>query len=76
MKLLLALLAHRTKNPYVHLAFGGLLFLVAGAIPYVGGVVKLVVVLTAIGSVAVTRAAGLLPAKLRGASPYRDAAST
>lgn len=68
-----ALLAHRTKNPYVHLACGGLLFLVSGAIPYVDGLVTLVVVLTAIGSVVATRAAGLLPAKLRGGTPYRDA---
>lgn len=64
-----ALLAHRTKNPYVHLAFGGLLFLLSGAIPYVDGLVTLVVVLTAVGSVVSTRAAGLLPAKLRGAAP-------
>jgi hypothetical protein len=71
-----ALLAHRTKNPYVHLACGALLFLVSGAIPFVDGLVTLVVVLTAIGSVVSTRAAGLLPAKLRGGSPYRDAPAT
>lgn len=71
-----ALLAHRTKSPYVHLAVGGLLFLVAGSIPWIGGLVKLAVVLTAIGSVVATRGAGLLPAKNRPASPYRDRAVT
>jgi hypothetical protein len=65
-----ALLAHRTKNPYVHLAFGGLLFLVAGAIPFVGGFVKAAVILTALGSLVATRGAGLIPTKLRG-GPYR-----
>ncbi|APR84638.1 Hypothetical protein A7982_09987 [Minicystis rosea] len=69
-----ALLAHRTKNPYVHLAVGGLLFLVAGAIPFVGSLVKLAVILTALGSVVATRAAGLLPARLRGASSQREPA--
>jgi hypothetical protein len=71
-----ALLAHRTKNPYVHLAAGGLLLLVVGALPFLGGLVKLAVLFTAIGSVAATRAAGMLPAKLRGGSPYRDAPVT
>jgi cytoskeletal protein CcmA (bactofilin family) len=64
------LLGHRTKNPYVHLAFGGLLFLVVGAIPFVGGFIRLAVILTAFGSLVATRAAGFVPAKLRG-SPYR-----
>jgi hypothetical protein len=68
-----ALLAHRTKNPYVHLAFGGLLFLVAGAIPFIGGFVKLAVILTALGSLIATRGAGIIPTKLRGA-PYRTSA--
>ena len=67
-----ALLAHRTKNPYVHLAFGGLLFLIAGAIPFVGTLVKLAVFLTALGSVAATRAAGLLPTRLRDAGSNRE----
>jgi cytoskeletal protein CcmA (bactofilin family) len=67
-----ALLAHRTKNPYVHLAFGGLLLLLVGAIPFVGGFVKAAVVLTAFGSLVGTRAAGLIPERLRGGStPYR-----
>jgi hypothetical protein len=66
-----ALLAHRTKNPYVHLAFGGLLFLIAGAIPFVGGFVKVAVVLTAFGALVGTRAAGVIPERLRRSTPYR-----
>jgi hypothetical protein len=69
-----ALLGHRTKNPYVHLAFGGLIFLVLGAIPVVGGLVWLAVVFTALGSFVATRAAGFFPARSRGGSPYRTAA--
>jgi hypothetical protein len=68
-----ALLSHRTKNPYVHLACGGLIFLVAGAIPFVGWLVKLVVILTALGSVVATRGAGLVPLKGRFGHPYRQA---
>jgi uncharacterized membrane protein len=72
-----ALLGHRTKNPYVHLAFGALLFLVAGAIPVLGGLVKLAVLFTAIGSVVATRAAGLMPRRFGGVgNPYRDAPVT
>jgi hypothetical protein len=70
-----ALLGHRTRNPYVHLAFGGLVFLVTGAIPHLGDLVKIAVFVTALGAVVATRAAGLLPVK-RGASPYRDAPVT
>ena len=71
-----ALLGHRTRSPYVHLACGGLLFLLVGAIPFVGGLVKLAVILTAFGSVVATRAAGLVPARARSATPYRDAPVT
>lgn len=68
-----ALLGHRTKNPYVHLAVGCAAFLLLGAIPFVGGFVKAVVVLSAIGTVAATRGAGLFPEKSRPVgSPYRD----
>lgn len=71
-----ALLGHRTRSPYVHLACGGLLFLLVGAIPFVGGLVKTAVILTAFGSVVATRAAGLVPARSRAATPYRDAPVT
>ena len=69
-----ALLAHRTKNPYVYLACGGLLFLIAGAIPFVGGLVKVAVVLTALGSAVATRGAGLVPPRVRFGAPYRASA--
>jgi hypothetical protein len=69
-----ALLAHRTKNPYVHLALGGAIFLVAGALPVVGGPIKLVVLLTGLGTVVATRAAGLIPVRGLGGSPYRQSA--
>jgi hypothetical protein len=60
-----ALLNHRTKNPYVHLAAGCLLLLVLGVIPFVGGVVHTLVLLAGVGAVVSTRAGGLL--RRRGA---------
>jgi len=72
-----ALLGHRTRNPYVHLACGGLLFVLASAIPKVGGLVDLVVGFTAFGALVITRGAGLVPLKGRfTGSPYRDAGTT
>jgi hypothetical protein len=72
-----ALLAHRTKNPYVHLAFGALIFLVASAVPFIGPLVKLSAVLIALGSVVATRAAGLAVRRPPSVgSPYRDAEVT
>ncbi len=70
-----AVLNHRTKNPYVHLAFGCLVYLISGAIPVVGGIVTIAVVFTAIGSLVATRCAGLIPAgkNAPSGSPYRDA---
>jgi hypothetical protein len=68
-----ALLGHKTKNPYVHLAFGCLLFMLLGAIPFVGNFVVVAAILVGIGSVAATRAAGLIPTKNRSTgTPYRD----
>jgi hypothetical protein len=77
-----ALLGHRTKNAYVHLAVGCALFLILGAIPYVGGFITAAVVLVSIGSLVSTRAAGLIPTKRNGtqvnggAVPYRSADTT
>lgn len=73
-----ALLAHRTKNPYVHLACGGLIFVLVGAIPKVGGLINLLVGFTAFGALVMTRGAGLVPMTLKGrfGSPYRDADAT
>jgi hypothetical protein len=68
-----ALLGHKTKNPYVHLAFGCLLFMLVDAIPFVGGFLTAAMILAGIGSVAATRGAGLIPGKNRPTgTPYRD----
>jgi hypothetical protein len=70
-----ALLAHKTKNSYVHLAFGCLLFMLVGAVPFVGTFLTVALILAGIGSVAATRGAGLIPTKNRPTgTPYRDAA--
>jgi hypothetical protein len=70
-----ALLGHRTKNPYLHLALGCSLFLVLGSIPYLGGFITAGVVLTGMGALVATRGAGLFPSKPNGNSshPYRTA---
>jgi hypothetical protein len=68
------LLGHKTKNPYVHLAFGCVLFMFVGAVPFVGNFVMAAALLTGIGSVVATRAAGLLQTRNRSSgTPYRDA---
>ena len=70
-----ALLRHKTQNTYVHLGAGCLLFLVASSLPFVGPFVTAAVVLTGIGIVIATRAAGFLPERKKvPAGPYRTAA--
>ncbi len=54
-----AVLGHKTQNPYLHLLFGCAVFLILGAIPYVGGLVTFVVVMIAIGVLVSTRLGGL-----------------
>jgi hypothetical protein len=61
-----ALLRHRTPNPYVHLALGCTLFLVAKALPLVGHIVFFVVLLLGFGAIVGTRAAGLIPGRTKG----------
>jgi hypothetical protein len=39
----------------------------------IGGLVKLAVLFTALGSVVATRGAGLVPVRNRGGAPYRTA---
>jgi hypothetical protein len=68
-----ALLGHRTKNPYVHLAAGAALFVIAGLVPRLGDVVGWVVIVMGLGSFVASRAAGFIPAKHPLGSPYRDA---
>jgi hypothetical protein len=70
-----ALVGHKSDNPHVHLLVGCLVFLVSGAIPFVNGLVTLAVVLTGIGVVVATRAAGTVGsrvASLSSSSPYRS----
>jgi hypothetical protein len=73
-----AMLGHKTKNGYVHLAAGCAAFLILSSIPYLGGFVTAAVLLTGIGSLASTRFAGLFRTKgpgqtNGGAVPYRSA---
>jgi len=72
-----ALLRHKTENRYIHLALGCSLFFLFTAIPYVGTFVWLGVLLTGLGAVVATRAAGLFPANTTRADhgPYRTAAT-
>ena len=57
----------------MHLLVGCLLFLVSGAIPFVSGLVTLAVVLTGIGVVVATRAAGTVGKNgPTSAGPYRS----
>jgi hypothetical protein len=50
-----ALLRHRTENPYVHLALGCVLFLIAGSLPIVGSYLTAIVVLLGVGTLVATR---------------------
>jgi hypothetical protein len=54
-----AVAGHKTTSPYAHLLIGCIAFLLAGAIPYVGGFVTFVVTMIAIGSLVTTRLAGI-----------------
>lgn len=55
-----AVLGHRTRSPYVHLAAGCAGLLVLGSIPYVGGLLWAATILIGIGALVSTRAAGLV----------------
>lgn len=73
-----ALIGHKTKNEYAHLAFGCALFAVVMMIPGVDDIAKLVLMFVSIGSLVATRAAGLIPMRKNGqtmsdAHPYRSA---
>ncbi len=70
-----ALLGHKTTNPYVHLAAGCLLLFVGASIPVLGGFLVAAVVLTSIGALVATRAAGFVPPRVRitPTDPYRSA---
>jgi hypothetical protein len=68
-----AIIGGRSKSPYVHLAVGCALFLVLGAIPFVGGLVTAAVVLVGFGALVATRGAGFLAKKEPNGGPYRNA---
>ena len=70
-----ALLGHRTDNPHLHLLVGCAVFLVGGAVPWIGGFMTAGVVLTGIGAVVATRAAGFAAGK-NGGGPYRTIVDT
>jgi hypothetical protein len=72
-----ALVGHKTRNPYVHLALGCALLLVFGALPWVGPFIEAGVILVGVGVLVATRCAGLIPprnARPTPADPYRTAA--
>jgi hypothetical protein len=60
-----ALAHHRTENRYIHLALGCALFLVLGAVPWVGDFLTFGLILLGLGAVVGTRAAGLWPTPAR-----------
>jgi hypothetical protein len=69
-----ALLRHRTESSYVHLAAGCALLMVVGAIPVVGNLVRVALVLVGIGVLIATRGAGLFPPRAaRLPAPPSDA---
>ncbi len=70
-----ALLRHKTKSPYVHLAVGCALFMVLGALPFVGGFVVAATALVGVGVLIATRAAGLVKPK-NGSRPGDGAYAT
>lgn len=61
-----ALIRHRTENAYLQLALGCVVFLLVGAIPWLGDFVTLTVALIGLGSVVGTRGAGLWPKRTNG----------
>ena len=61
-----ALLQHRTKNHYVHLALGSALFAVCGVLPWLGGWLQCAVVLASFGILVTTRVAGFVNRKTPG----------
>jgi hypothetical protein len=55
-----ALIGHRTKNRYLHLALGCAILLVAGNLPWLGELVTFVAICFGLGSVIASRAGGLI----------------
>jgi hypothetical protein len=63
-----ALVRHKTKNPYMHLFVGCALFLMLGAIPFIGGFITAAVALAGIGVMFATRGAGFVPPRRNGSA--------
>ena len=68
-----ALLAHRTKSPYVHLALGCALFMIVTSIPYLGDLIGWTGAILGVGVLVATRAAGLVN-RNAAQGPYRSPA--
>lgn len=68
------LLNHRSSSPYVHLAFGCGLYLVASSVPWIGDYVTFTLALFGIGVIVATRGAGMVKRNLGGGDAYRTAA--
>ena len=68
-----AIFHHKSKSPYVHLAIGCVLFLIATSLPWIGGFVTAGVVLFGFGALVATRGAGFFPRKTKNDGPYRTA---
>jgi hypothetical protein len=68
------LVNHRSASPYVHLAAGCGLYLVASSVPWIGDYVTLTLALLGIGLIVGTRAAGLVPRRHGAGDAYRTAA--
>lgn len=73
-----ALIGHRTKNEFAHLALGCGIFVLVMAIPGLDGIAKIALMMISLGSLVSTRAAGLIPprkgaGKVDDSHPYRSA---
>jgi hypothetical protein len=69
-----ALVNHRSSSPYIHLAAGCGVYLVASSVPWVGPYVTFALALFGIGLIVGTRAAGLVPPRYGAGDAYRTAA--
>lgn len=68
-----ALFHHKSKSPYVHLAVGCAVFLIASWLPWIGGFITAGVVMFGIGALVATRGAGFFSRKVKNEGPYRTA---
>lgn len=67
-----ALIHHKTDNAYAHLAVGCAAYLLLSSLPWIGGLVTLLVVVSGFGAIIATRGAGFYRKRVeRG--PYRTA---